>query len=247
MRPVNLIPEDQRRKAGGAGASPLAFIVVGALFLLLVGVVMVVLTSNEISDRKAEVSELSVRKAEAAARADRLAPYANFQKAEEQRTQAVFTLADTRFDWVRVIRQLSLILPPHVWLTNLTGSAGAGLGGSEGAGAEVSSSIAGPSLQLTGCARGQETVAAFVASLKEIDGVTRVGLASSSLAGSTSGGSPSAGSSGGCTGSGVASFQLSVAFDEAPASPNAGGAEQVEATATAAAPEASSPTTTPAG
>ncbi len=246
MRPVNLIPEDQRRKAGGVGASPLAFIVVGALFLLLAGVVMTVLTSNEISDRKAEVSELKVRKAEVAARADRLAPYADFQKAEEQRTQAVFTLADTRFDWVRVIRQLSLILPPHVWLTNLTGSAGAGLGGAEGAGAEVSSSIAGPSLQLSGCARGQDTVAAFVASLKEIDGVTRVGLANSSLGGSSSAG----GSSGGCSGSGIASFQLSVAFDEAPASLNAGGAEQVDATATAEAPETAaspSPTATPAG
>ena len=33
------------------------------------------------------------------------------------------SLADSRFDWERVMRELSLILPDDVWLTNLTGKA----------------------------------------------------------------------------------------------------------------------------
>ena len=37
--------------------------------------------------------------------------------------------------------------------------------------------IAGPALELSGCAKGQEAVAGFVTALKDIDGVTRVGVA----------------------------------------------------------------------
>jgi hypothetical protein len=41
--------------------------------------------------------------------------------------------------------------------------------------------VEGPALEIIGCAPSQDSVAAFVAALEDIDGVTRVGLASSQL------------------------------------------------------------------
>lgn len=210
MRPINLIPQEERRSHGTVSRTgPLAYIVVGALAVLLVGVVMLVLANNEISDREAEVTTLEAQRAEAVAAAEELAPYASFQLVSEERTATVASLADSRFDWARVVRQLSLILPSGVYLSSLTGSAG---GGGEGA-----SGIAGPSLTLSGCTWGQDGVAVFVSALKEIDGVTRVGLNGSSLS-SSEGGDTAAG--GFCAVGEKALFDIVVAFDAAPPSPN---------------------------
>jgi Tfp pilus assembly protein PilN len=223
MRPVNLVHEEQRRRRPGAGAGrtgPLPFIVVGALAALLLGVALVVLAGNQISESKAEVAELETRKEAAIARADRLQPYVAFRELEQQRTATVASLAESRFDWVRTMRQLSLIIPPDVWLTQLTASA-SGEASSGGSG-----SIAGPSLEISGCAKGQDAVAGFVASLKQIDGVTRVGLSESSLTEAEAGG----GSEGGCSGAPfLAQFDLTVAFDAAPPALTAASEAETEA------------------
>jgi Tfp pilus assembly protein PilN len=210
MRPINLIPPEERRARDGASRTgPIAFVLVGALALLLIGVVMVVSASNDISDREAEVGKLEAQKAEAVAAAEELAPYASFQQVAEARTETVSSLADSRFDWARMIRELSLVLPSGVYLSSLTGSAGGG-----------ESEVSGPSLTLSGCASGQEGVAVFVSALKEIDGVTRVGLQNSALA-EGEGGETAAG--GFCQFGNKALFDILVAFDAAPPSPN--GAE----------------------
>ncbi len=213
MRPINLIPPEERRSHGGGSRSgPLSYIVVGALAVLLIGVIALVLTANQISDREDEVATLQAQKATAVARANRLVPYTNFAQVAQQRTLAVTELADGRFDWPRVIRQLSLILPRGVYFESLTGSAGGG-GGGEGAAAGV----AGPSLTLVGCAPGQDTVAAFVAALKEVDGVTRVGLSNSTISGKEAEGE---GDGGFCSLGEKAQFEIVAAFDAAPPSPN---------------------------
>ncbi len=210
MRPINLIPEEQRRTRGpSAPGGPLAYLVVGALVVLLVGVVVLVLTSNQISDREGEVAALQAEKASASAQAQELSAYTSFQQVAEQRTRTIAELANGRFDWARVIKQLSLTLPPNVYFTNLSGSAGGG----EGGGAE---GIAGPSLTIAGCAPGQDAVAGFVASLKQIDGVTRVGLQQSQV-GESEGGTNGASA---CSVGRKAQFDIVVAFDEAPASPD---------------------------
>ena len=217
MRPINLIPQEERRSHGTVSRTgPLAYIVVGVLAVLLVGVVMLVLTNNDISDREGEVASLQAERAVAVAEAEELAPYASFQQVSEERVETVSGLADSRFDWVRVIRQLSLILPPNVYLSSMTGSAGGGEGDSTG--------VAGPSLQLSGCAPSQDMVAVFVAALHQIDGVTRVGLNDSSLSGSE-GGEAAAG--GYCSQGDKALFEIVVAFDAAPPSPD-GEAAPVE-------------------
>lgn len=212
MRPVNLIPPDMRRgDSAPLRTGPLAYIVVGALALVLIGVTMLVLASNEVSEKKNELVTLKQEDAAAKARAEALAPYAQFQAMSQQRVETVSGLADSRFDWPRVMRELALVLPDDVLLTDLA----AGAAPSEGAAGEGPSGVLGPSLDLTGCTTDQDAVARFVTSLKDIDGVTRVGLQSSATA---EGGGAAGPESGSCSAAALETqFKLVVAFDAAPA------------------------------
>jgi len=236
MRPVDLIPVEERRGTqrpmrGG----PLAYIVLGALLAALAGVTLLVVTDNQISSRTAEVAELREETASTEAQAARLAPYTQFHAVSSQRTVTVSNLANSRFDWEKVMRQLALVLPHDVWLTNLTGSVRPDVSVGGGESVSMRSSVAGPALSLVGCAAGQEAVAGFVSVLKDIDGVTRVGVQSSKLPGDSGGESGSESASGGCqTRNFIAQFQLVVAFDAAPVPASPTGATEV---AVAPAPE----------
>jgi Tfp pilus assembly protein PilN len=182
MRPVNLIPtEDRHGQNAPLRTGPVAYIVIGALVLALAGVTMLVLTDNKVADSKSELAQVKSEDSAAKARAESLASYTQFAALHEQRVMTIASLADSRFDWERVMRELALILPHDVWLNGLTASASAEAGSSGGAsgGSGLSSSIVGPSLAIGGCAAGQYAVAGFVAALKDIDGVTRVGVESS--------------------------------------------------------------------
>lgn len=243
MRPVNLIPaEDRRGDQAPLRTGPLAYIVTGALVAVLAGVAMLVLTGNEISERQDEVATLKREDAAASAHAARLASYTQFRALSEQRVATVQSLADSRFDWERVLRELSLVLPSDVSLTELSasGAGGEGAEGSESGGAELA--VSGPSLTLAGCAAGYAGVAGFVTALKDIDGVTRVGVQSSSeTAGSSGSGEASCGG-----GSATVEFALVVAFDAAPVPSPEGEAGTLEA-APEAAEAASSETSESSG
>jgi Tfp pilus assembly protein PilN len=242
VRPVNLIPPEQRRDGrkpmkGG----PLAYIVVGAMVAALLGVTLLVVTDNQISDSKAEVAQVKREQVAVEARAAALAAYTQFHGVREQRVATVAGLADSRFDWDRVLRELALVLPGDVWLSTLTGSARPGVAPEGASSLALRTSISGPALELTGCAGSQDAVAGFIQALKDIDGVTRVGVESSAVGeGSAGVSSDSSGSSAGCqTRASDAQFQIVAAFDAAPV--------PVEATApteAAAAPEAAPTTTT---
>lgn len=233
MRPVNLIPIEQRRgEHAQLRTGPTMYIVLGALTLLLLGVTMLVLTDNRIADGKAEVATLKRENAAAEAKAARLIAYSQFKALSEQRIETVRSLADSRFDWERVMRELSLVLPTDVWLTSLTATASPGSPVSGGGSSNLRQAIPGPALELVGCASGQESVAGFVTALKDVDGVTRVGVESSELGSKgNEAGSGSAGGSDCRTREFIAHFKLVVAFDAAPVP--AGEEEAVGATAVA--------------
>jgi Tfp pilus assembly protein PilN len=228
MRPVNLIPPDERRgDRAPLRTGAFSYVLVGGLALLVLGVLAVAVTSKQISDRQAEKQNLGQELAQASAQADSLKAFIDFRRAQETRAATVASLASSRFDWERVLQELALILPSDVWLKNLTGTVspnvtleGGGGGGSSSGGSALRSQIAGPALEISGCATGQNAVAGFVASLEDIDGVTRVGLAASK-GGEIEAGGSTAGTSGTgdsqCLGPDVVSFALVVAFDAVPA------------------------------
>jgi hypothetical protein len=112
------------------------------------------------------------------------------------------------------------VIPADVWLTSLNAAVSPEAtvaGDTSTASAAGTESIAGPSLQIEGCAAGHEAVAKFLAALQDIDGVTRVSVLKSDRpdlsAGAASGTSDSA-SSGGCSSRDfISTFQVVAAFD----------------------------------
>lgn len=231
MRPVNLIPaEDRPGSQRPLRTGPLAYIIVGALAAALIAVTALVVTNSQISDRESEVTQLEGEQASAEAQARSLAAYTQFHSVREQRVATITSLADSRFDWARVMRELSLVLPGDVWLSSLNASASPGATAGGGSSSSLRGGIAGPALELVGCATSQRAVAGFVQALKDIDGVTRVGVQGSSLGGGGEGSSASAST---CEASGsTAQFQMVVAFDAAPVPPEASRAEAAPAEAT---------------
>jgi Tfp pilus assembly protein PilN len=219
MRPINLIPPESRRGASAPmRTGPLPYLVLGALALILVGVALYVLAGNTVSEREAEVARLHREDARASAKAERLAAFTQFHELQLARSETVASLADSRFDWERVMRELSLILPDDAWLVSLNASASPESGGESGGGS-LRAAAAGPALELKGCATGQESVAGFVTALKDIDGVTRVGVESSGLGeseGTASGGGEDGANEDCRTRSFIAQFSIVVAFDAAP-------------------------------
>jgi Tfp pilus assembly protein PilN len=222
MRPVNLIPPEERRDGSTQLRSgPLAYVVVGGLAALLLGVTLLVTTANQISSSKAEVTDLKGENAAVAAKAARLTSYTQLREVHDQRVATVTELADSRFDWERVMRELSLILPDDAWLSSLTGTATPEVAVNGGASIALRDSIPGPALEMVGCAVGQDAVAGFISDLKDIDGVTRVAVQSSQLgdAEEAAGGEGASASTTECQTRGfIAQFQIVAAFDAAPVS-----------------------------
>ncbi len=254
MRPVNLIPpEDRRGDKAPLRTGPIAYVVVAVLALALIGITLVVLTNNQIADRRAERESLQGQVEQAQAEAAKLGSFVDFASLQQAREQTVASLATSRFDWERVLRELAIVIPPDVWLTNLDAqaSADAAVSGTTTGSSSSSEDIQGPSLDIQGCATGHDAVARFLAALHEIDGVTRATVLSSDRQGASGGGATSAGTSAASSGAGggmscasrdfISTFEVMVAFDAAqPASTSAAASPSTGAPTTQAPPPATS-------
>ena len=207
MRPVNLIPpEDRRGDRAPLRSGPLSYVVVGALAAVLAVVTLMVMTSNDIAEKEAEVEQLEVDLESTTAEAERLAAFTKFATLRAQRESTLASLAQSRFDWERVMRELALIIPSDVTLTDLNGSAATNAEGSS-----ATEDIGAPNLSISGCAGSHSAVADFLAALEDIDGVTRVAVGRSEASNEDAGGSLSDTSVCGT----AHTFDVAVAFDNA--------------------------------
>jgi Tfp pilus assembly protein PilN len=225
MRPVNLIPaEDRRGDKAPLRTGAFAYVLVSGLGLLLLAVVVTALTSKQITDREAKKVTLEQELADVSAQAESLRAFSDFRTMQEARTATVSSLAQSRFDWERVINELSLILPDDIWLINLTGTVSPAVQVSKGAEITTRDTVAGPALEIVGCGPSHDAVAAFVAALEDIDGVTRVGVNSAERAEQQDGDTTAAPSGGGSgtveddcrTTDEIVKFEIVVAFDAVP-------------------------------
>jgi Tfp pilus assembly protein PilN len=187
MRAVNLLPADMR----GAAQKPArpkrdaepaqgigAYLVLGVLALAVAALAGYVLTTNTVKQRQADLEAAQQAAQVAAAKANALRPYADFETLANARVETVRGLAAARFDWERALRDLSLATPDDVKLQALNGDMG--LPGASGTGGDpLRSSISAPAITMIGCAPTQTDVARMMSRLRAVQGVTRVALSKS--------------------------------------------------------------------
>jgi Tfp pilus assembly protein PilN len=257
MRAVNLIPTDQQRGAGGAAGKSGggAYILLGALALLVVMAGLYVTTNKSLDDKKTHLADVTAQASAAEAKATALQSYTKFAALRAKRVDTVTQLAASRFDWAHALREVARVLPDNAWLSSLTATSSSSVTLAGGATSQLRTAIAGPAIVIQGCTTSQASVSKLLARLRIVDGVQRVSLEDATKGTEGTGGSGSsvatAGGSSDCRG-GHAKFPIfnvDVWFDgpaAVPASTTGTAGTTTTASATTAA-TASTPasTTTP--
>lgn len=228
----------------GAGAPAIVAQVACAMVALLAAaVVYLVVVSNQVSSGRERLGELAGAVAQSEREAAALKPYDDFARATVARRDAVATVAGTRFNWDRTLRQLAGAGPDGVWLTTAKGtlSPTTQVDGDapDGDTTALRGALQAPALELSGCATHERGVPAYMDRLYGLTGVTDVGFSRSERLGRN-------GAAGGPCGedSDGARFSLVAYFKPSPS--QVAAAQQAAAPATAGAAPAATPTQTAA-
>lgn len=186
MRPVNLLPESQRRRAPTTSDGKRAYVVLGILTALLAMTGLYVVTANQVTSRSNEAAAAAAEADRLEAKAASLGAFGNFAQIKETRVASVRQLAGARFDWERLMLELARVLPDDGWLQ----TAEASVAGAAGETTTTSTApAAGPSATLTGCLPRQPDVADLMLRLRRMHRVEDVTLTESLL--EDAGGAPS--------------------------------------------------------
>jgi Tfp pilus assembly protein PilN len=189
MRAFDLMPKEQTREKGTrVGLAKIAVALLG--LVLLAGLAAAYLYAGagtmskqgELDDLRAQLAELEVPVEEPKAGTSELAGEG------QARTTALSAALAIRIAWDRVLREVSLVVPEDVWLTQLSASTpNAAPGGAAAAPAATTGSASPNSLSAVGFARSQESVALFLSRLESIPELTTVQLQASTRTESDSG------------------------------------------------------------
>jgi Tfp pilus assembly protein PilN len=181
MRPVNLVPQDQRRRTPREGSGKGAHAVLGILAVLLAMAVVYVLTSNSVTEKESQAEEARIEAEQLEAQAANKESFTDFAQIAQTRAASVAAVASTRFDWERLMRELSRVMPDGSWLT----SASASVAGAPDAAANpttpgVTAAAGSPSANLVGCTPKHSDVARMMVRLRQLHRVVDVELKQSS-------------------------------------------------------------------
>jgi Tfp pilus assembly protein PilN len=184
VKPVNLIPQDQRRRSAGDGDGKGGLLALGVLAALLAMVVVYVLSANTVTERKSETKAVSAEADQVEAQAAQQTSYTDFAQIAVTRTQSVAGVASTRFDWERFMRELSRVMPAGSWLQSADASVLGDPSSSASADSSEPTTVA-PAANLVGCTPDQDDVARTMVRLRELHRVDDVEL-NESIAGTPS-------------------------------------------------------------
>jgi Tfp pilus assembly protein PilN len=180
MKRMNLLPGELRPREGGRrGAS---YFVIGGLLASVVAMLVYAVVIGGVHSDEAELASLKSETQKAQAQADALRPYGEFADMKEQRERSVRTVAETRFNYERLTRELARILPSGVWVGHLAVAPAEPEAAVVDAGADsaVASQPLAPAMTISGCAPSQDVVADTLDRLRVLTTATDVKLGSSS-------------------------------------------------------------------
>jgi len=218
VKPVNLIPSDQRsRSAGGRPGS--GYVLLGVLAVALAMVTAYVLISNQVNDRESQLAEVRAEADRLEAQSTSLGAFSAFTQIKQTRLASVTQVAQARFDWERVMRELALVMPKGSWLQTVDAS----VGGAEGDSTDSQDGGGGPpAAQLVGCTKRQSEVAKLMVRLRGMHRVSDVALNESGRdSGEGDGGLEDCGS--------LYKFDITVTFGATPQGEAPRGARKVPA------------------
>jgi Tfp pilus assembly protein PilN len=187
MRPVNLVPQDQRGRTPSEGSGKGAHAVLGVLAVLLAMAVVYVLTANSITEKESQAEQARIEADQLEAQAATKNSFTDFAEIAQTRAASVASVASTRFDWERLMRELSRVMPAGSWLTSasasVTGATDAASATAPAAPADPATADAGgPSANLVGCIPKHSDVARTMVRLRQLHRVIDVELTQSSRA-----------------------------------------------------------------
>lgn len=182
--------------------------VLGVLGALLLAVLLLVLSQNSITGRKADIAAATQEQKQAEVRASQLGSFGEFSQIKETRVASITALAEARFDYERLMRELALVLPGDTWVTEVDASSTASPDGtaaatpaptaapapsagaatpapaasastSTPAPAAAPAAAAAPTVKIVGCAKTQSMVAETMVRLRNLHRVDDVELTDS--------------------------------------------------------------------
>jgi hypothetical protein len=172
MKAVNLIPTEQRRAQATGKQNGSSYIVIGVLVTLLAMVGAYVFTSNNVKDRNSKAAAAKVKADRLEAEVAQRGAFTNFSDIKKTRLASVVNVASTRFDWERLIRELSRVIPEGSWLQSSDASVTGDVEG-ETTTTDTGTAVAPmPKANLVGCTPDQSDVAR----MRQIHRVTDVKL-----------------------------------------------------------------------
>src|SRR5204863_273317 len=124
LRPVNLLPTRYRPARATGERRGIGYIALGVLAVLLVMVIAYVVTNNSIKDANHKAAEAQAEQAAAQAKVSELQPFGDFAQLKQARFAAVQNVAQLRFDYERMMRELALVMPHESYLTTFSASGG---------------------------------------------------------------------------------------------------------------------------
>ncbi len=122
MRAVNLLPEGDRVRGPAAVPAGSSRLVLGVLGALVLAVLVLVLSQNQITNHRAEIVSAGQEQKQAEQRAAQLGSFGEFSQIKKTRVTSISTLAESRFDYERLMRELARVLPGDTWVTEVAAS-----------------------------------------------------------------------------------------------------------------------------
>jgi Tfp pilus assembly protein PilN len=177
MRAVNLLPREEPTKSFAATRGVVFGAVGGVALVSVVLGSMTMSAGGAVSDKHAELDALRAQIAAIPRVPERdVTEDAALTAEKGARVGALSAALGGRIAWDRVLRQVSLVLPEDVWLTNLAATAPTTAAPASGTAAPASG------FTLTGSTYSQNGVARFLARLAVVPDLANVRLQSSQSA-----------------------------------------------------------------